>query len=667
MRHPWSAGMPEPIKRNQRYMPGLDGLRAIAVLAVIAYHLDFKWATGGLLGVGVFFTLSGYLITDLLLAQLAQGRIHLRAFWLARARRLLPALFAMLIIVTAWVTVLGPHQPPEFRSAVGTAVVYVNNWWLVFHDVSYFQAFEAQGPLNHLWSLSIEEQFYILWPFLLVLGVAFIPEIKSRTGTRVRLAGAALGLGFMSALLMAVLYQPGLDPSRVYYGTDTRALELLVGAALAAVWPSRRLRSNIAPRARRIIDRSGTIGLTLIVLMLCRLDEFSPFLYRGGFLLLSLATVLVLAALVHPASRLGPALGCRPLRWIGVRSYGIYLWHFPVIVLTTPAGAHGFDPARAFLQLAAVVGIAALSWRFIENPIRQGALASLWSSVKAGWGARQCFPWSSRLAAAGAGAVLLLALAGFAGVGGESGQSTVPGKLALARTVTTPASDRGPRRTSCKSVVHVGDSTSEGLVSREYLPNPKQLISARYARVGVRTQHLEVSGGRSIYETVAGAPNANDVAASWKGKGYKGCWVLALGTNETANVSVGSAVGLDDRIDTMMSTLGDARVMWVNVKSLVASGPYAAGNMKLWNDALLRACARYPKMLIYDWAADLQDAWFIPDGIHFTSEGYAARGALIARALLKAFPASAQNRSVRPAGCLIQSGRPGPAFAAGRA
>ena len=659
--------MPEPIKRDQRYIPGLDGLRAIAVLGVIAYHLDFGWAAGGLLGVGVFFTLSGYLITDLLLAQLDRGPIDLKAFWLARARRLLPALFAMLIIVTAWVTVLGPHQPPEFRSAVGTAFVYVNNWWLVFHDVSYFQAFEAQGPLNHLWSLSVEEQFYIVWPLLLVLGVSLIPELRSSTGTRVRLAGAALGLGLLSALLMAVLYQPGLDPSRVYYGTDTRALELLVGAALAMVWPSRRLRSNIAPRARRIIDRSGAVGLTVLLLMFWRLNEFSPFLYRGGFLLLSLATVLVLAALVHPASRLGPALGCRPLRWIGVRSYGIYLWHFPVIVLTTPAGAQGFDPGRAFLQTAAVVGIAALSWRFLENRIRHGALGRLRSSVRARREARQPFPWTSRLAAAGAGTVLLLALAGFAGVGAETGQSKVPGKLAMARTVTTSASDRGPRRTSCESVVHIGDSTSEGLVSREYLPNPKKLISARYARVGVRTQHLEVSGGRSIVETVEGAPNANDVAAKWKRKGYKGCWVLALGTNETANVSVGSAVGLDERIDTMMSTLGDARVMWVNVKTLVAGGPYAAPNMELWNDALLRACARYPQMRIYDWTADVQDAWFIPDGIHFTSKGYAARGALIARALLHAFPASGDNRGARSADCVVQSGGPGPAPGAGRA
>src|SRR5436190_18746134 len=158
--------MPEPVKREQRYIPGLDGLRAIAVLAVLAYHLGFGWVPGGLLGVGVFFTLSGYLITDLLLAQLSRGGIRLKSFWLARARRLFPGLLVMLIVVMAWVTVIGPHQAPDFRSAVVTGVFYVNNWWLIFHDVSYFAQFAAPAPLNHLWSLSVEEQFYIVWPFM---------------------------------------------------------------------------------------------------------------------------------------------------------------------------------------------------------------------------------------------------------------------------------------------------------------------------------------------------------------------------------------------------------------------------------------------------------------------------------------------------------------------
>ena len=140
---------------------------------------NFSWAPGGLLGVGVFFTLSGYLITDILLGQVERGGIRLKSFWLARARRLLPALFVMLIVVVAWATVFGPHQPPDFRWAVASAAAYINNWWLIFHDVSYFAQFEAPGPLNHLWSLSIEEQFYIVWPFLLMIGVEVVHEARS--------------------------------------------------------------------------------------------------------------------------------------------------------------------------------------------------------------------------------------------------------------------------------------------------------------------------------------------------------------------------------------------------------------------------------------------------------------------------------------------------------
>jgi hypothetical protein len=204
-------------------------------------------------------------------------------------------------------------------------------------------------------------------------------------------------------------------------------------------------------------------------------------------------------------------------------------------------------------------------------------------------------------------------------------------------------------RTSCRSVVHIGDSTSEGLVSANYLPNPRKRISARYARVGATTQHLDIAGARSIYEHYQGQPNADDVARSWRDQHFRGCWVLALGTNEAANVAAGSKVGLDARIDMMMSTIGSQPVLWVNVKSLRTDGPYAESNMLQWNSALLRACERYPNMRVYDWAADVRDPWFIDDGIHFTSPGYAARARLIAAALLRAFPAS----GAAP-GCLVR-------------
>src|SRR5262249_24809242 len=176
--------------------------------------------------------------------------------------------------------------------------------------------------------------------------------------------------------------------SRVYYGTDTRAQKILIGAALAMVWPSRRLSSKVTAGARRVLDGGGVLGLTVIVLMFWRSGEYSSLLYRGGFLLLSVAPVLVIAALTHPATRLGPVIGCRPMRWIGVRSYGIYLWHFPIIVLTTPAGSHATDPVRALLQVAATIGVAAVSWRYVEDPIRHGALTRLLAQARSGGGGR---------------------------------------------------------------------------------------------------------------------------------------------------------------------------------------------------------------------------------------------------------------------------------------
>jgi peptidoglycan/LPS O-acetylase OafA/YrhL len=646
--------MPEPVKRGQRYMPGLDGLRAIAVLGVILYHLNFTWAEGGLLGVGVFFTLSGYLITDILLNQVNGGGIKLKSFWLARARRLLPALFLMLIVVTAWVTLIGPHQPPDFRSAALSAAAYFNNWWLIIHDVSYFERFAPPSPLNHLWSLSVEEQFYIVWPFLLMLGLRLVPEAARKTGVRPRLAAVTAAFAIASGFLMTILYSPSLDPSRVYYGTDTRALELLAGATLAMLWPSRRLHTRIAAPARHTIEAGGVVGLVVIGLMFWRADEFSPFLYRGGFALLALASVLAVAALAHPASRLGPIVGCKPMRWIGERSYGIYLWTLPIIVLTTPEGAQGADLLRAILQVAAIIAVAELSWRYVENPIRHGALGRLWKQWREGRLQPERVTRQGWAMISASALVVAIAIAGLAGVG-VSNEPQAIGSETVAETITTKNVKRAPLATSCEAVIHIGDSTSEGLVSEEYLPDPNELISAQYTRVGATTQHLEVSGARSIYENFEGLPNAQEVAEAWKNEGFQGCWVLAMGTNEAANVAVGSSVTYDDRIDSMMATIGDEPVLWVNVKSIVKNGPYASDNMEEWDKALLEACDRYPHMRIYDWASDVKDPWFIPDGIHFTSEGYAERGRLIADALLAAFPNSEPLAMADRDNCLISA------------
>jgi hypothetical protein len=220
-----------------------------------------------------------------------------------------------------------------------------------------------------------------------------------------------------------------------------------------------------------------------------------------------------------------------------------------------------------------------------------------------------------------------------AGAGMGSGESA---------SRTPPESRTASSRTSCTSVVHIGDSTSEGMISTSYLPDPRQRLNAQYARVGVRETHDEITGATSIVETLPGGVNAYDVARSLIGNGYRGCWVIALGTNDSADIYVGSSVSLATRIQKMMSVLGAQPVMWVNAKSLVARGPYSESDMQHWNDALLEACRRYANMRVYDWAAAVKDKWFIPDGIHYYSPGYAARAHLIADALAKAFPAGGQ-------------------------
>jgi peptidoglycan/LPS O-acetylase OafA/YrhL len=646
--------MPEPVKRGQRYMPGLDGLRAIAVLGVIAYHLNFGWAPGGLLGVGVFFTLSGYLITDILLTQVAAGRIHFAKFWLARARRLLPALFVMLIVVMAWVTVIGPHQPSNFRLDLLSAVGYVNNWWLIFHNVSYFAQFASPSPLNHLWSLSVEEQFYIFWPFLLLIGTYLVHERPNAGGLRPRLGAAMIGISIASAILMAVLYTPSIDPSRVYYGTDTRAQELLFGAALAAVWPSRMLRPGISKSARRMIDRMGVIGLAGILLMFWQCGQYDTFLYRGGFVVLSIAVVLLLVALAHPASRLGPVVGMRPLRWVGERSYGIYLWHYPIIVLTTPASDHTVNLPRAIAQVAATFVVAALSWKYIENPIRRGGLRGLRERIRASVRRAGHVPRRAWAIAAACIILTLSALAGMAGAGVGPNPGPAGGDTVVANTEKVKPDKVSSSRTQCRSLVYIGDSTSLGVISPDYLPNPKQRISGQFGNIGATTQHFEISGGRSIYETLEGMPNAQTVAQSWVDRGFKGCWVLALGTNEAADVAAGSNVGYDQRIADMMRIAKGEPVLWVNVKTLLNSGsPYDDKNMAAWDQALANACKTYPNMRVYDWRDNVKDPWYVADGIHFTSQGYRQRSKLIADALLDGFPAGGKVNLPHGESCVV--------------
>ena len=764
--------MPRPVRSDQKYLPGLDGLRALAVTAVIAYHLGYGWAQGGLLGVGVFFTLSGYLITDILVGQFAaSGRVKLGDFWMRRARRLLPALFVMLAVVTVWVNGFNRAFVPGYRGDVVASGLYVNNWWYIFQHDSYYSRFAPPAPLDHLWSLAVEEQFYLVWPWVVLAMVLVAGYLMKRRrvrllgpGTHVggsadggavaasapaapggndflsgrarwAMAGVALVLAAASAIEMAMLFHPGYDPTRVYEGTDTRAFGLLIGAAVAMVYPTRRGARTLSAGSRRLLDVAGLAGLVVVVLLVWRTNEYSDFMFRGGLELLSVATALVVAAAATPGGLLGRALGWTPMRWLGVRSYGIYLWHYPIIVLTAAAGTVGtpVSAVRAVILVAVTVAIAAASWRFVEDPIRRGSYRRTAPAreVAVAGGRRRLRVLTSPLAIGG---LCLLATAGItagvtsassgqtsntadtsaagtsgtAGAGGaalaqsaaagaatanQSGASGSTGAASMTSAgqgkgktgsaskvaVTTSGSGSGsggssdpqptggyqvqpviggppttlatgaatvaalptpPPRTSCASVVHIGDSTSDGLFSSDYLPDKSQQIPAQYAGVGVKSTIDKVVGATSVVESLPGTPNAQTMATGEIKSGYHGCWVIALGTNDTADVAVGSEVSRSQRIKMMMAIIGKQPVMWVEVKSILSSGPYAESNMELWDQALQQALPNYPNMRLYNWPAVVQNSWFINDGIHYTSDGYAHRGQDIAEALAEAFPAN---------------------------
>ena len=351
-----------------RRRPGLDGLRGLAVIAVIAFHEQLSAFPGGFLGVDVFFVLSGYLITDLLTAQWNRhGRLDLRGFWARRARRLLPALAVMLVVVTAATAVIEPAQLAALRSALLAAVTYSSNWWQALAHHSYFTQFGPPPPLQHLWSLAIEEQFYLVWPLLLIV------ILKTCRSRRLR-AGLAWSGAALSALAMVLVYVPGADPSRVYYGTDTHASALFIGSALALTWPLRRLGPLGGLETRgsdrtRIPDALGVAGIAVLAWAMGHFAGTDRALYPAGLLIAALAAGAVVLAAASPGL-VGWALGRSVLRWTGIRSYGIYLWHWPVIALATVTFPQQRPANWIWLPEAALsVGLAAVSWRWIEEPI----------------------------------------------------------------------------------------------------------------------------------------------------------------------------------------------------------------------------------------------------------------------------------------------------------
>ena len=362
--------------QNSRYMPGLDGLRAVAVIAIIIYHLNPRWLPGGFLGVDTFFVISGYLITSLLLREYHNTQIiDLKNFWIRRFRRLIPALFFMTGVVITYVLVFESGIIRTVKEDGIAAFLYMSNWWYIIEDVSYFEASEPR-PLMHLWSLAIEEQFYIIWPVVLLVLLSKFKNYK-------HIMLIILIMTIISLIWMMVLAMPYEDNSRVYFGTDTRLQTLLLGVLLAYIWPPFRLKKDIGQKIKVWIDGIGIGALLILIIFFVTVDDSSHWIYYGGLYLITLVTLLLIASSVHPSTVLPKVLGNRFMLWVGTRSYSLYLWHYPIITLINMNFVQGQIPFYIILlQVLLTVLCAEISFRWIETPFRRHGFKAVWPAAK---------------------------------------------------------------------------------------------------------------------------------------------------------------------------------------------------------------------------------------------------------------------------------------------
>ncbi|MGG4146895.1 acyltransferase family protein [Paenibacillus algorifonticola] len=610
---------------NKTYRAGLDGIRAIAVIAVIVYHLHPGWMPGGLLGVGIFFVLSGYLITSILMHELEQhGKIDLKAFWIRRAKRLLPGMLFM-IAVTGAATLLFsyPHWSPFLTDLPGV-LLYVSNWWLILHNVSYFESFGPASPLGHLWSLAVEEQFYLVWPLMLLAGLRFLKRRRA-------LLLGILALALLSAAAMAWLYQPDGDPSRVYYGTDTRMFGLLIGAALALIWPFHKLKPRVSSEAKLTLDITGGAALLISLLAFWYTNEYQPFLYLGGMLLLSFVSMLLIMTAAHPASRIGRLLSIPPLRFIGVRSYGLYLWHYPVVILTSPAVDTGeVSVMHLSLQVVLMLVLATVSYKYVEQPLRKGSIRKLCKQFP-GWIAAHSYRrafiaffsvclvvtmsyalrmdwlasvWSnkpiSHVQASGNDAAGNADAPGTEPAGqGSSGAGTgvAPSESGENGGKRAPEHEEQPPQAESK-VTAIGDSVMLDIQSTLEKLVPGIAVDGQIGR--------QMSQAPPILEQLQKNGKLGDTV------------ILELGTN---------GAFASKQLARISELLKDhKKIILVNTR---VPRPWE----QIVNDALAKATRDNKNMVLVDWhaASSGKDDYFSEDGVHLTAKGAKVLAALIAR------------------------------------
>ena len=661
-----AANEQAPTRPKSRYIPALDGLRTLAVVAVVLYHLNLTWAQGGLLGVTIFFVLSGYLITRLLINEVSKtGRIDLKSFWIRRIRRLFPAVVTVVVVTCALCTVFNHVMLTKMRPDILPSLLFFNNWWQIAQNVSYFNALGDPSPLTHFWSLAIEEQFYLIWPPLLF---AMVSMHVSKPNTR----RVVLGLAAVSALAMMVLYNPAADPSRVYYGTDTRVFSLLLGAWMAFI-PDRDLApvrlahrlglNRLAGAAKHgkkaedkadesadtalaqpsalvrfwsspaSIDVLGVVGLVGLAAMVALTNGYTAFQYRGGTLLCSILTLMVIAACVQPQGMVARALSAEPLVWVGKRSYSIYLWHYPLLLLMNPVANISDTPWWQYiLQVLVVVAVAECSYRFIETPFRKGAFGRTVSELREGTTTPASWVRAHIPVCAVCGVLLVVALGGLVFVPDTSALSGEGAEILNKKAKNAKPQDQQAADDTDKDndgfpdgsydLLMIGDSVSLRAVDSFDGVFPHSHIDAEKGR--------QFDAGRTTFEGYIQQNLAGKIV------------VFALGTNGLVT---------DAQIDAIMADAGNQRtVVFVNTRS---PQPWVGAT----NQAIANAATRYKNVRVIDWygySANRNDL-FDGDGTHLSNAGVAEYLKLIHDTVKKDLPVHPEDHVNDPQPAAVKS------------
>jgi peptidoglycan/LPS O-acetylase OafA/YrhL len=568
-------------KRGIQYIPAIDGLRALAVIAVMFYHLGFSWIPGGFLGVDLFFVISGYVITRLLLDSIAQsGGLDLRGFYLARARRLLPALLFTVITTTIAIGIWAPDTIKRFISDLPFALTGTMNWWLVAREQDYFESIGRPPLLQHTWSLAVEAQFYLVWPLILY----FI--LKKLGKNRIPFAALMIAAASGIALLIVSLSLDSSNTSKVshiYFGTDTHSIGLFLGAALAVSWIPQNFTTQVSKKAQDFIDGVGVFGFIGILATFLLIDESQPTLYKIAFPLAAIFGAAIIMSVVHPASRFAPILENPVLIWIGERSYAIYLWHWIIFQVTRPTvDLAGQTWALYSLRILIVFALADISLRYVEIPIRRGAIKYWLKGLKYRTKkerSRQTRVFFSIF-------IVVLVLASVVSVRAISIGNEQ--RAAIEKSLSTP--DKPQKEVKEGGIWLTGDSVILGIRTSLNEVAPVSLINARIGR-----QAPELLEVMKRDKALAGASRV----------------IFNLGNN--------GLLKADDVKEIFELVKSQPSVIVVNT---AVPRPWRDSN----NTLISQIASQYSNVRVIDWnsISDGHPEYFAPDGVHLVPAGVAA-------------------------------------------